>query len=78
MEMTTIVKLGLTSLEKKANAMRKHRISQGWQEGESLPDGIDKSIRQSFDNTNQGPRWHPRDNKYIRMKQRRNNYASFS
>lgn len=75
MDQTTIVRLGLEKLS--SRAMRKHRISQGWQEGESLPEGIDKQIRQGFDNANQGPRWHPRDNGYIRMKQRRNQYAKF-
>ena len=46
-------------------------LSKDWNLGEDIEiEGPDKELRMKMDNWKGGPRWHPSDNKYIKMKVR--------
>jgi hypothetical protein len=56
---------------KHQKAMPDAHLSKDWNLGEDIEiEGPDKELRMKMDNWKGGPRWHPSDNKYIKMKLR--------
>ena len=62
--------------KQRTNAMREPKLSKDWGEGEDIEiDGPDRQLRMKMDNYLGGNRWHPFQNKFIKMKRRRNTWS---